>query len=63
MPLTIIPQAERADSYLYKWYRADSPTVIIGDSDSITPSYPNGTIIYCEVASVYNNNISNYTKT
>jgi len=63
MPLTVVPQAERADSYLYKWYKADSPTVIIGDSASITPNYPNGTIIYCEVASVYNNNISDYTKT
>lgn len=63
MILTVVPQAERVDSYLYKWYKADNPTVIIGDKAFISPNYPDGTKIYCEVASVYNNNISDYTKT
>lgn len=61
LKLTVIPQAERADSFNYIWYNGNDG--VIGEGESISVDREAGTIIYCKVESVYNGDISEQVET
>jgi hypothetical protein len=61
--LTVIPFADRVDSFKYQWYSESKPNVIIGVENTILPKFAAGTVIYCKVASVYNGDVSDFVET
>ena len=61
LKLTVIPQAERADSFNYIWYNGNDG--VIGEGESISVDREAGTIIYCKIESVYNGDISEQVET
>ena len=61
LKLTIIPQAERADSFNCIWYNGNDG--VIGEGESISVDKEAGTIMYCKVESIYNGDVSEQVET
>ena len=61
LKLTVIPQAERADSFNCIWYNGNDG--VIGEGESISVDKEAGTIMYCKVESIYNGDVSEQVET